>query len=99
MKLKLEKVHSPYGAPMGRRESYGDRDYPYRFHLQRVRIDAGGYDDGGAYWGNGEPLWWAKSVENEDDGVAPVTHFIRAKDREAAKGAVRDKYPKARFYR
>lgn len=33
--------------------------------LFRVRLDAGGYDDGGAYWGRGEPIWCA--IDREGD--------------------------------
>lgn len=47
-------VSSVYGAPMGRR-SGAMRDptepAPRSVRLFRVRLDAGGYDPGGAYWG------------------------------------------------
>ena len=46
------KVHSQYGAPMGR-PGYGyGADPTTLFQLRRIRINSGGYDDGGAY---GEP--------------------------------------------
>jgi hypothetical protein len=61
--------------------------------LRRVRLDSGGYDNGGAYWGIGKPLYWAGS----DCGT--VTMYFRATDRHNAKEQVREKHPKARFYR
>jgi hypothetical protein len=30
-----------------------------RFHLRKVRLDSGGYDSGGAYWGHGGELFEA----------------------------------------
>ena len=81
---------------MGRAAKPGPADLPYKFRLARVRIDAGGYDPGGAYWGLGAPLYWAR-----DDAThgAPVELFLRAGDREAAKAKIRESYPAARFYR
>ena len=49
----LKTVDTRYGAPMGRSGQKGDPDWYYRFSLRRVRLDAGGYDSGGAYWGHG----------------------------------------------
>lgn len=57
--MKLSKVHSKYGAPMGRAgltccvfatRACGE---DAKVKLARVRINQGGYDDGGAYWGAG----------------------------------------------
>jgi hypothetical protein len=65
-----------------------------RLYLQRVRLDSGGYDCGGAYWGHGtEPLYRYCSEDGEADG------FIRAKDRAAAKAKVLALVPGARFFR
>lgn len=73
------KVSSQYGAPMGRRAVYSRDHGP--LHCVKVKIDAGGYDRGGAYWGAGEPLWcvWDDSGE--------VECYLRAPDRKAAKHA------------
>lgn len=60
--------------------------------LRRVRLDSGGYDNGGAYWGIGTPLYWAASDGGE------VDMWFRASDRHAAKGVVREKHPGATFY-
>jgi hypothetical protein len=60
--------------------------------LRRVRLDSGGYDDCGAYWGQGEPLYWAAT----DDGRLDQT--FRASDRADAKATVRETFPLATFY-
>lgn len=89
---KLPDVNAAHGAPMGRRDRYaGGDEAPLKFSLQRVPLDRGGYDSGGAYWGHGAPLYWAESEEGH-------TRFFRAKDRKAAKGIVREEFPAARFY-
>lgn len=49
-----------------------------RVHLQRVRLNSGGYDQGGAYWGSGQSLWCAFTCEA--DAI-----YLRANSREAAK--------------
>ncbi len=61
--------------------------------LRRIRLDSGGYDPEGAYWGIGEPLYWAAT----DDGEYDAT--FRAYDRDDAKATVRETFPHARFYR
>lgn len=85
MRYEPSNVSSKYGAPMGR-ASYAARDADApgvaRLSLQRVRINSGGYDSGGAYWGLGEPLY----VATDGDGIEV---FVRAPDRESAKDAVR----------
>lgn len=70
---QFPKVNGQYGAPMGRRESplgQGARSV----RVFRVNIDSGGYDDGGAYWGIGNPLYCAQC----DEGGR---RFVRAKSR------------------
>lgn len=61
--------------------------------LQTVRINSGGYDSGGAYWGLGRLLYWAGS----DCGTVDL--WFRASDRPEAKANVRKQFPNARFYR
>jgi hypothetical protein len=58
MPRQFTNVSSIYGAPMGRSTSPLDCA-PRSVRLFRVRLDSGGYDDGGAYWGLGAPLWCA----------------------------------------
>ena len=66
--------------------------YQPKVTLQRIRLDSGGYDPQGAYWGVGQPLYWAAT----DDGQLDST--FRAYDRDAAKEHVRKTIPGARFY-
>lgn len=81
-KRQFSKVASQHGAPMGR-ASYGSipECFPRTVRLFKVKIDSQGYDDGGAYWGIGEPLWCA--VGEHETGVFH-REFIRADSREHA---------------
>lgn len=54
---ELPKAFSSRGADMGRAAKPGPADLAYKFRLVRLAIDAGGYDQGGAYWGLGAPLF------------------------------------------
>jgi hypothetical protein len=70
-----------------------------RFTLRRIRLDNGGYDSGGAYWGHGQPLfYWAVTI-TEDDTTDEYSGFLRARDRDVAKASIRELHPLARFYR
>jgi hypothetical protein len=95
---QLEKLNCKYGAPMGRPGwNQEDRESP-KIRLQRIRLDSGGYDSGGydsggAYWGHGQPIWWAWSDGDE------LNITLRASSREAVKVKVREEIPGARFYR
>lgn len=89
------KAYSIYGSSMGRNEHHGGNPVT-RFRLQRVPVNEGGYDPGGAYWGKGMPLWQYEADNDEDD---VITGFTRAMDREDAKLDVLRRYPTARFYR
>jgi hypothetical protein len=62
-------------------------------HLVRVRLNNGGYDSGGAYWGHGAPLY------AYSDQSGSITGYLRAMSREAAKLSVRAMFPGATFYR
>ncbi len=88
------------GSQMGRRnvlpESLEDRQQPCKLRLVRLRmVDFGCYDDAGAYWGMGTPLYRAIG----DCGEVRAEVFTRAKSREEAKANVRIKLPGARFWR
>jgi hypothetical protein len=88
----FEPVFAKYGAPMGRHAGPTPSSSGEKWTLQRVRLDRGGYDPGGAYWGIGQPLYWAN--DGADDA------YFRARDRAAAKAYVRANFdPDARFYR
>lgn len=62
-------------------------------YLRKVRINNGGYDPNGAYYGVGEPVYEFFNDGNLDTAV-------RAKDRATAKSQVRAFYPEyeIRFY-
>jgi hypothetical protein len=74
---QLPKVSTRYGAPMGR----ADSRIAGKCRLQRIHLNSGGYDSGGAYWGHGKPLWVAM---DSDGGML----FCRANTREQAKGVI-----------
>ena len=64
-------VSSQYGAPMGRTESLLGE---VGVSVFCVHLDSGGYDDGGAYWGTGAPLYCAQCPEGG-------RQFVRADSR------------------
>jgi hypothetical protein len=88
----ITPVRSRYGAPMGRHLGPDCLDTSAPIYLRRVRINSGGYDAGGAYWGLGQPLWHAQ----DEDGNGKI---FRSPSREAAKAHLVATYPGARFYR
>lgn len=63
--------------------------------LYRVRLNNGGYDRNGAYWGIGNPLYACvpESCDHFNDW------FLRARDRDHAKAVVIARWPKATFFR
>ncbi|WP_316227727.1 hypothetical protein [Bradyrhizobium sp. SZCCHNR3015] len=98
------RVGSTYGAPCGRSSDHLSglviTDKDSRFTLQRIRLDSGGYDSGGAYWGHGQPLfWWSVTLSEEGCRDEDASGFMRASDRNAAKAKIRALHPAARFYR
>jgi hypothetical protein len=60
---KLSDVDCKHGAPMGRVER---RDGDTTLSATFIPTNSGGYDEGGAYWGTGEPLWM---LESQDGGT------------------------------
>ena len=96
-KLKTDNACSPRGAAMGRK-SWGlteHRTKPMMMYVQRIKLIGGGYDLGGAYWGDGSiyPLFcaWAEDID--------ARVFVRAKDREEAKLKIKDSFVNAKFFR
>ncbi len=95
------KTHDPIGwcgnanrgAALGRGSYHAeDKNLPIKFILRQIRIDSGGYDSNGTYFGIGNPIYWCANEEYEVDFV------LRAYNREQAKAEVREQYPNARFY-
>lgn len=85
------------GAALGRPnfepKDFDRNSFTGKMALQRIRLDSGGYDRNGTYWGDGAPLYWAAS----EDGEIEMT--FRAIDRDQAKKMVLERYPNARFYK
>lgn len=59
-----------------------------KMYLVRVRINGGGYDSSGKYWGVGVPLYRAWNDDGEET-------YVRAYTREKAKAC----FPGVKFYR
>lgn len=90
----LPAVNSRYGAPLGRHGHDEGALLPGdRVYLRRLRLDSGGYDEGGAYWGHGQPIYWAYAL----DGALDIT--MRARTRDAVKAALLADYPGIKFFR
>ena len=95
--LHTHPTGSKYGAAMGDSGDRGDPDRAYKFYLQHINLDRGGYDWAGTYWGRPCNLWGIMCYDVEDDLL--VRGFVRASNRAMAKDAVLNEYPNARFYR
>ena len=82
------------GSAMGRRNCIpSDAATVRKLHLVRLRMSADGcYDSGGAYWGQGAPIYWAY----DDGGTAEA--FFCASDRANARRQARALFPHARFF-
>jgi hypothetical protein len=92
------KLHDPRGwcgdpsrgAALGRPTvTDKPKDFDGVLTLRRVRLNSGGYDTNGTYFGNGTPLYWCAS----DDGE--VDFMLRAYGRRTAREQAREVYPKA----
>lgn len=87
------RVSARYGAPMGRGVS--EDLLRGRVSLRHVRLDSGGYDSGGAYWGHGIPLYYAEGAES---GYV----YVRAMSRDYAKAILLElghTSPETKYYR
>lgn len=79
MSRQFTRVFDKYGAPMGRRQNgHLDVDVPRSVRLFRVRLNSGGYDDGGAYWGIGNKSLWC-AIDGDGN-----RQFVRAFTRAGA---------------
>jgi hypothetical protein len=93
-KLLLTKGYNQYGAQMGRSSVLPDDELVFcKLRLQKINLDTGGYDQGGAYWGLPNNVYWAW----EDGGSIELA--VRAANWEEAKLKVIVKMPNAKFFR
>ncbi len=80
------------GAALGRHSvRVAKPEYSGTILLSRVRLNAGGYDQNGTYFGHGEPIYWYANAEGTIDGTC------RAEDRECARAHVLRAYPHAKI--
>jgi len=99
----IPDVSCKYGAPMGRRSNnlsgliVTETDSP--FTLRQIRLNSGGYDSGGAYWGRHQRLYWWSVEIKEGETRDECSGFFRAPNREAAKAHIKELHPLARFFR
>lgn len=90
---KLPSVGNQYGAPMGRPYHLpADNTQPVRLYLRKVRLNSGGYDNGGAYWGGPDNLYHAFNDEVEID------LYVRGDTRGQAMSEVLAEVPNATFF-
>lgn len=83
------------GAALGRPHVMSaPRDFAGRLFISRVRLDAGGYDKNGTYFGHGPPsLYWVASEDGDID------FMLRANSREDARESALREYPDAKIRR
>jgi len=88
MTKQFENESSRYGSRMGRWESPNPEPVARSVRCFQVRLDSGGYDDGGAYWGLGKPLYCLDQSEHETVNAygnrVYFRAFIRASSRKEA---------------
>lgn len=94
-KIYLPNACDQYGSSMGRRDYGKYYNKPIKVHLNHIRLDRGGYDKGGAYWGIGERLYLCAA---DIDDLEVIYFFFRAKNRYEAKKIVEKTIPLATFY-
>ena len=81
------------GAALGRpsvHDAEDPKEFSARLYLRKVRLNNGGYDSNGTYFGIGAPLYWCAN----DDG--DIDFMLRAYDRADAREQVLARYPKAK---
>lgn len=78
MAKQFPNVSTRYGAPMGRHSAPDLDTTPRTVRLFKVRLDSGGYDDGGAYWGHGGTIWAAVDRDGDMQTVRAATRLRAA---------------------
>lgn len=98
--LRSNPVNGKYGAPLGD-FSYNAESTEFPLYLQKVRLDTGGYDPSGTYWGTPDNLWCAFNGEDIGDFAAcsELRLYTRAQHRDAAKNQLLADYPHLTFRR
>jgi hypothetical protein len=64
-----------------------------KFGCKRVKLNNGGYDSAGCYWGNGSPLYCAMAEDGSE------TYYVRALTRNIAKRTLESDYSGIKFLR
>ncbi len=64
-----------------------------KIHFQRIRLNKGGYDSGGTYYGVGQPVYRYESECGTETGT------LRADGRDHAKLKIRSRIPNVIFPR
>lgn len=77
------------GAALGRPSIHAHEHFSGRLTLRRVRLNQGGYDVNGTYFGQGQPLYWCASADGD------VDFMLRADSRAKARATVLARYPLA----
>ncbi len=80
------------GAAIGRPSDHC-QGFEGRIFLRRIRLNSGGYDPNGTYFGIGVPLYWVASEGGE------VDYMLRADSRGSAREMVLVRYPLAKVRR
>lgn len=77
-----------------------NKEVKIKFSLYHIRLNSGGYDSTGSYWGIGLPLYFAQSDGECDtySGKKEIEFYLRAYNRSNAKGQILAEYPGAKFY-
>lgn len=86
-RVKFSKACDHRGASMGR-PTIVPVNPEEKCRVFRVELSQG-YDNGGAYWGFGTPLYCLWSNETQA--------FVRAEDRQTAKAYFRKNFPQCKF--
>lgn len=92
--MRLTKMNCSRGAPMGRCDISRETENLV-FELEWVPLIEGGYDAGGAYWGNLADLYCAQALDENGETLAQL--FRRGWTREGVMAEVLEEYPGATF--
>jgi hypothetical protein len=94
---------------MGRRSYHLPREqraeFSGRVYLRKIRLDSGGYDEFGSYFGHSrahgsvyEYEWQESGAQARFGAGREISSMLRAHSRDQAKVIVRQTYPRAKFF-